>query len=56
MIDNWKGKECILIVFVQVYQVMYYWLLKVKRVHINSFCTSISGNVLLITESEKSAY
>ena len=40
--------------FVQVYQVMYYWLLKVKREHINSFCTSISGNVLLITESEKS--
>ena len=26
---------------------MYYWLLKVKRVHINSFCTSISGNVLI---------
>ena len=56
MIDNWKGKECILIVFLQVYQVMYYWLLKVKRVHINSFCTSISGNVLLVTESENSAY
>ena len=38
---------------------MYYLLLKVKRVHINSFCTSISGNensALLITESEKSAY
>ena len=35
---------------------MYYLLLKVKRVHINSFCTSISGNVLLITESENSAY
>ena len=64
---------------VQVYQVIYYWLLKVKRVHINSICKSISGNVwltnwkgkecllivfrtsisrnvLLITESEKSAY
>ena len=35
---------------------MFYLLLKVKRVHINSFCTSISGNVLLITESENSAY
>ena len=43
-------------VFVQVYQVMVYLLLKVKRVHINSFCTSISGNVLFTTESEKSAY
>ena len=49
-------KSAYWIVFVQVYQVMYYWLLKVKRVHINSFCTSISGNLLLITESEKSAY
>ena len=49
-------KECILIVFVQVYHVMYYWLLKVKRVHINSFCTNISGNVLLITEKWNSAY
>ena len=40
---------------------MYYLLLKVKRVQINtvcinSFCTSISGIVLLITESENSAY
>ena len=35
---------------------MFYLLLKVKIVHINSFCTSISGNALLITESEKSAY
>ena len=35
---------------------MYYLLLKLKRVHINSFCTSISGNVLLVTESENSAY
>ena len=31
---------------------MYYLLLKVKRVQINSVCTSISGIVLLITESE----
>ena len=35
---------------------MYYWLLKVKIVHINSYWASISRNVLLITESEKSAY
>ena len=55
-IDYWKWKECILIVFVPVYQVMYYWLLNVKRVHINSFCARISVNVLFITESEKSTY
>ena len=35
---------------------MYYLLLKVKRVQINSVCTSISGIVLLIPESENSAY
>ena len=35
---------------------MVYLLLKVKRVHINSFCTSISGSVLLIAESGKSVY
>ena len=35
---------------------MYYLLLKVKRVHINTFCTSISGNVIFITQSENSAY
>ena len=31
MIDNWKGKECLLIVFGQVYHVLYYWLLASEK-------------------------